>query len=193
MSVLAQTSGLMSAASFLEWSEQQGDDLRYELLDGLAYAMSPERVIHVRTKYAVMRQLESGIASSNIRCEAFIDGMAVQIEENTVFEPDVLVRCGPPLPDDAVLILDPVIVVEVASPSTQRVDALMKLSRYFRNAHIKHYLIVIPGTRTVLHHRRDEGEHIVTTIWTKGVLRLDPPGVVLNVEALFSPAVEGGD
>ena len=111
--------------------------------------------------------------------------MAVRVDEETVFEPDALVRCGEPLPGETVLILDPIIVVEVASPSTQRVDALHKLTRYFRNASIVHYLIVLPGSRSICHHRRGADERIETAILTSGVLALDPPGLSLEVETLF--------
>ncbi len=44
--------------------------------------------------------------------------MAVRVDDSNVFEPDASVRCGPRLVGDVTLILDPVIVVEVASPST---------------------------------------------------------------------------
>ena len=147
--------------------------------------MASERATHARVKYAVTRAFERAIEEARLPCEAFVDGMAVRVDDKTVFEPDALVRCGPPLPGETVLILDPIIVVEVASPSTQRVDAVTKLTRYFHNASIMHYVIVLPGPRSVCHHRRGAGDSIETTILTSGRLQLDPPGMSLEVAALF--------
>ena len=53
--------------------------------------------------------------------------MAVEIDEHTIYEPDALVRCGTPLPPDAIKLNDPVIVVEVLSPSTSARDPGAKL------------------------------------------------------------------
>lgn len=58
--------------------------------------------------------------------------------EVTTYEPDALVRCGPPLPDDAVTLTEPVIVVEVLSPSTRANDAGAKLEDYVRLPSLRH-------------------------------------------------------
>ena len=188
MNLVRQGDVTMTAEAFLAWSERQAGDARHELLDGHVHVMAAERAVHARTKLAVTRLLQEGIARAGLACEAFVDGMAVRVDDDTVFEPDALVRCGPPLSDAAVVVVDPIIVAEVASPSTQRVDALLKLTRYFRNASIMHYLIVLPSDRIVLHHRRGSGDSIETTIHAAGILRLDPPGVELDVEVLFPTA-----
>ncbi len=75
--------------------------------------------------------------------------MAVALDEATTYEPDALVRCGPPLPDDAVTLTDPVIVVEVLSPSTRASDAGTKLDDYVRLHSLRHYLIVKAENRSV--------------------------------------------
>ncbi len=188
MSLVHPGDTTMTADAFLAWSERQTGDARHELLDGHVHVMAAERAVHARTKLAMTRLLQAGIARAGLACEAFVDGMAVRVDDDTVFEPDALVRCGAPLPDDAVVIVDPIIVVEVASPSTQRVDALLKLTRYFRNVSIVHYLVVLPSERIVLHHRRGTGDGIETTIHAAGVLRLDPPGIDLDLAALFPTA-----
>ena len=100
-----------------------------------------------------------------------------------------MVRFGPPLPGDTLITVDPVIVVEVASPSTQRADALLKLTRYFRNVSIQHYLIVMPNQRSLLHHRRGDGGRIETTVHVAGHVRLDPPGLDLCLETRLLPSI----
>ena len=190
MTASRTTNAIMTVHAFLAWSERQGSP-RHELFDGQVIAMAAERAIHARTKNAVSRHFERAIFEAQLPCEAFVDGMALRVDESTIFEPDAMVRCGAPLPDNAVVVDDTIVVVEVASTSTQRVDALLKLTRYFRNPTIVHYLIVMPDARNVLHHRRGPGERIETTIHVTGRLRLDPPGFDLEVEALFAPSPAG--
>lgn len=113
---LRRTEDPMTAESFVSWNEAQPAGARHELLDGIIFAMGAERAAHARTKTRVYNRLERQIAERALPCEAFLDGMAVRVDEATVFEPDALVRCGAPIPGDTILIEDPIIVLEVASP-----------------------------------------------------------------------------
>ena len=77
--------------------------------------------------------------------------MSVRVNDRTVYEPDALVRCGPPLPGHAIEIVDPIIVVEVVSPSSREVDRGVKLASYFSLPSVRHYLIVDTDNRVVIH------------------------------------------
>ena len=79
-------------------------------------------------------------------------GMMVEVD--TDYQPDAVVNCGPPTPDDAIAAPNPVIVVEALSPGTRGVDTGAKLDGYFRVPSIIHYLIVLRVKRGVIHHRR---------------------------------------
>ena len=77
-------------------------------------------------------------------CYVASDGPTVRIAEHKAFVPDALVA---PLPEpalDSLEIPNPVIVVEVLSPSTARMDATTKLRGYFEVPSVQHYLIVDP-------------------------------------------------
>jgi Uma2 family endonuclease len=100
----------------------------------------------------------------------------------------VLVYCGPALAGDCLLIADPLIVVEVLSPSSRSRDTSWKLADSFRIPSLRHYLIVSMPTRTVIHHARDEGGVIRTQVVRDGPIRLDPPGLWL--EGIFPEARE---
>ena len=89
---------------------------RFELAGGQIVAMAPERTTHARVKGEVWAALRSAIAARGLACEAFVDGVAVRVDDHTVYVPDVFVRCGPRTPGDAMEVDDPVIVVEVVSP-----------------------------------------------------------------------------
>ena len=177
----------MSADEFLDWAMAQPEGARYELVAGEVVAMPPERAVQGRTKLAAFDALRAAVAEAGLSCEAFIDGMAVRVDDGTVYEPDVLLRCGPPVPDDCVEIRDPVIVVEVLSPSSTSRDTGGKLDDYFRIPAVRHYLIVKTANRTVIHHRRDAAGEVQTRILREGTLALEPPGLAVDVAFLFPP------
>ncbi len=179
-----------TVAEFLKWA--QGRPGRYELHDGHVVAMTPQRAIHARTKHRVARALEDAVEAAGLPCEVYPDGMTVRIDRSTAFEPDALLRCGEPLHADAITVEDPLLVVEVVSPSNEASDTGHKLAGYFRVPGLRHYLIVDPLGRVVIHHERTEGEEIRTRILTKGILRLAPPGIEVELEELFpKPCREG--
>jgi len=115
-----------------------------------------------------------------LECEVFVVGLSVRVNAETVYEPDVLLRCGARLGDDVVEISDPTVVIEVSSASTQSTDAAGKLADYFQLASVRHYLIVHGKQRTIIHHERGGIGEIATRIIREGGVRLDPPGVVLE-------------
>ena len=79
---------------------------------------------------------------------------AVRIDDDTDYEPDALVNCGPPVDPDAIAAPNPVVVVEVLSPSTRAIDTGERLVDYFRVPSIQHFLVVHVRRREVAHHRR---------------------------------------
>ena len=174
----------MTADEFLAWAAQQPEGSRHELVAGEVVAMAPERAIHGRLKGQAYKALDQAVRAAALPCEAFPDGMAVRVDANTVYEPDVLVRCGPLLDDNAIEVADPLIVVEVISPSSHKRDAGGKLEGYFRLPSVRHYLIVMTETKSIIHHCRDDAGTIMTRIIRDGTIRLDPPGIELT--KLFS-------
>jgi Uma2 family endonuclease len=185
---------LMTVEEFLPWAE--GKEGRWELHDGVPVMissaepvmMSPERAAHIRTKFRAAKALDGAVTAAGLPCEVFTDGMAIRIDARTTYEPDASVACGFPVPPDAIEIDNPVIVVEVLSPSTAAIDHGRKLSGYFSLASVQHYLILDPERRVVIHHKRASGDAIETRVLTDGAARLDPPGFEVAVEALFPPA-----
>ncbi|WP_149538417.1 Uma2 family endonuclease [Siccirubricoccus phaeus] len=178
---------MMTAEEFLAWAEEH--EVRAELAGGRVIAMAPERYIHARTKGLVFRALDDAIRAAGLACEALVDGMAVRVDAGTVYEPDAMVRCGAPLPPDLLVAPDPLILVEVVSPSSSRIDSTEKLGDYFRLPSVRHYLVVVTKARLVVHHSRGAAGGIATRLLSQGELILDPPGLTLPV-ADFFPAAE---
>ena len=175
----------MNVPQFLAWAESQ-ERGRYELVRGEIVAMAPERVDHVRAKRRAANALETAIERAGVACEAFVDGLAVVIDDETSYEPDALVNCGDPVSDHSTVAPHPVIAVEVLSPSTGNLDKTVKLADYFRVPGLAHYLIIDLGRRRVLHYRRQPDGAIMVAIVTDGEVACDPPGIAIDVASLFA-------
>ena len=149
--------------------------------------MAPERAAHALTKYAAQKTLEAGIKRAGLPCRMFPDGMTVRITARNAYEPDALVACPSP-PLDAIEIPNPVIVVEVLSPSTAAGDHGVKLDGYFSLPSVEHYLILDADRRVMIHHKRGEGGAIETRVLREGLVRLEPPGFDAEVAGFIAEA-----
>lgn len=174
----------MTVDAFLAWAPED-DGRRYELVAGAPVAMAPERVIHTRIKTAVVVALHRAIGAAGLDCEVLADGATLRVADDTAYQPDALVRCGPPQPDADIETTDPIVIVEVVSPSTETRDTHAKLDGYFRLASVAHCLVVVPEGRRVVHYRRRARAEPEATVLCAGDLILTPPGLTVPVEALF--------
>ena len=169
---------------FLLWTE--GREGKWELHDGAPVAMSPERLRHSVTKGEVFVTLRAAVRDSGAKCRVFPDGVTVRVRANRAFVPDALIVCPPPPLEDRQTISNPLVVVEVLSPSTLAFDHGIKLEGYFSLPSLAHYLILDPDRRVVIHHARGRGDVIETRILHEGLLRLDPPGIEVAIADFFA-------
>ena len=153
---------------------------------GRSWRRRPERGAHLRMKLAAVLALKRAVAAAGVDCQALPNGATVEVGESD-FEPDAAVNCGERMDDDAVVLPNPVVVVEVLSPGTSTYNFTRKLAGYLTVPSIQHYLIVHPVKRQVVHYRRT-GEAFETTIRGSGPIALDPPGITITVEELYEEA-----
>jgi Uma2 family endonuclease len=143
----------MTVSEFLAWAQVR-DKGRHELFRGRVIKMMASQCAeHATVKFRVTNALDAAIRSAGLRCEAFVGGLAVAIDDTTGYVPDALVNCGDSIPGDSMTAPNPVIVVEVLSPSTEGLDKAGKLADYFRVPSIAHYLIIDLTRDHVIHHR----------------------------------------
>lgn len=173
-----------TADEFIAWALDQASG-RFELDNGAVVTMAPERVDHTRAKRNATIALHTAIGARDLPCEVLPDGASVRVNERTVYEPDALVRCGPLAPGGAMEVSEPVIVIEVVSPSSRGIDTGVKLAAYFSLPSVRHYLIVDTDKHVVIHHHRDGKGDIGVQIFGDGQLALDPPGLTINIRDLF--------
>jgi Uma2 family endonuclease len=182
----------MKVPEYLVWAEAQPRG-RYELVDGEVVAMAPERLRHNLVKLAVARALEDAVRAAGLPCTVFTDGATVVINDDTAREPDASVQCGGKVDLDSMILEAPLIVVEVASPTSEDHDLQRKLVEYFSVPSIHHYLIVLPETRVLVHHQRSVGTDIITRIAHAGEIALNPLGMIVSVAAMIGPSSSGGE
>jgi Uma2 family endonuclease len=177
--------GPMTREEFHRWAEAQPQG-RFELEAGEVVAMAPERASHADAKGAAYVALRAAVARAGVPCKAYVDGLAVDVDHRTSYEPDALVDCGGPMEGDPIAAPNPVVVVEVTSPSNSRVDLDAKFQGYFRVPSIMHYLIVHLRNRVVVYHARRPDGRIESAILAGGPIVMNPPGITITVEELFA-------
>jgi Uma2 family endonuclease len=175
----------MTVPEFLAWAETQ-EKPRYELIDGQPVAMAPERSEHVEAKLSAAVALRAAIDRSGVACQAFVEGLTVEIDQSTGYVPDALVNCGEPVPRGSMTAPNPVIVVEVLSPSTRGIDTTVKLAGYFRVPSLKHYLVVDLERQHVVHYRKQTDGTVTVAVMTEGEFTLDPPGISIATASFLA-------
>jgi Uma2 family endonuclease len=176
----------LNVDQFLAWAVQQ-EQGKYELIDGVVVMQQSQQWGHAKVKLAVTIALLEAIRKARVPCYAAVDGPTVRIAERVAFVPDALVAPLPEPQRDSLEIPNPVIVVEVLSPTTARVDATTKLRGYFDLPSVRHYLIVDPDGGSITHHKRAAAGKLETRVVSEGDLLLDPPGISLALGDVFPP------
>ena len=182
----------MTIDEFLRWSQRQ-ETGRYELEDGRIVTMPSETSAHVGAKHLVHAALVAAISRAGLGCYCWQNGMSVRIAPDRCFEPDIFVAGLPHPPGNSLEIADPIVVVEILSPSTARRDLTTKVVGYARVPSIMHYVVVDPVERVVLHYRRQGDALQPPEFPTEGSLRLDPPGLVVEIADMVGPEPAAAD
>lgn len=126
----------MSLAEFLAWEEAQPE--RHERIGGAVQAMVGGTLRHNRITLNVAGGIMSRLRPG---CQVFANDVKVVTPAEDVMYPDVLVACGDP--DDMRTLLEtPVLVVEVLSPSTARLDDTRKRWAYATIPSLRHNLLI---------------------------------------------------
>ena len=145
---------------YLQWS----DDVRYELIDGVAYLKETPSLDHQEIVGGIYYQLANSLQAKS--CRVFISPLDVrfpktgEVDEqvDTVLQPDVLVVCDPAKLDRRGVRGAPDLVVEVLSPGTSSHDHVRK-RRVYERAGVAEYWLVHPIDRMVTVYRLAGGEY----------------------------------
>lgn len=134
-------------ADYCTWD----DDERWELIDGVAYAMSPAPTWkHQGISRNLIGQLYAFLDGKS--CKVFAAPFDVRLnaetDDDTVVQPDIVIICDHSKLGGTGCAGAPDMVVEILSPSTASKDMLLKYNKYL-NAGVREYWIVDPDTQVV--------------------------------------------
>jgi Uma2 family endonuclease len=137
---------------------ERGAEFKSEYLDGEIFAMSGATMVHNRIVRNVLTELDRQLADKP--CEPFGSDMRVGVTaRGPYFYPDVLVVCGEPQLRDGVkdCLMNPTVIVEVLSPSTESYDRVQKFSNYQQIATFTDYLLIAQDEPRIEHYCRQSG------------------------------------
>ena len=148
----------MSVEEFLDFAESSED--RYEYIDGEPHKMTGGKLNHFQIIANIMFQFRLLLAETD--CRTLPNGMLVSVGEASLVSPDVIVVCGEPETEaDTRILLNPILVVEVTSPSSMERDRVVKREYYGDVPSIQAYLVVDQERAVVeLYRRGDTGWYI---------------------------------
>ncbi len=172
-------------------SLEQSSNVRHEFVGGFAYAMAGGEPEHARLALAVGAELRRLLRGGP--CRAFSSDLKVRVPATgNAYYADATVVCGSLTRDavDPVAVINPTLIVEVLSPSTERFDRGDKFADYQLFESLRHYLMVSVGRRRIEHYRRNPDDTWTLTVVTAGeALALPEFGGRLAVDDVY----EGDD
>jgi len=135
-------------------------DVRREYIYGEVYAMAGSSDRHNRISFNIAKKIDDKLNFGS-DCQVFMTDMKLQADEKTFYYPDIFVACDNP---DSYFRREPILIVEVLSPSTESIDRREKLKVYRQIQTLQEYIIVAQDKKQVEIHRRTNGE------WIKEIL-----------------------
>ncbi len=131
-------------------------EFKSEFFDGDMFAMSGGSMQHARLQKNITGELYDALRGGE--CEPFGSDFRVRVSSRMYTYPDISVVCGKPLLADGRqdILLNPVVIVEVLSPSTENYDRGLKLQRYRTIATLQDYILVDQSQIRIEQYTRQE-------------------------------------
>lgn len=173
-------------ADYKAWELKPGE--RFELIYGVAYAMSAPNTSHQRILVTLTGEFYTFLKGKT--CEVFAAPFDVRLfyeedeSDDTVVQPDVVVVCDPKKLGEEGCRGAPDLVVEILSPSNTAIEMERKLSLY-REAQVKEYWIVDPKNKNINVYHLQDGEYILKAKNKEIIRSLVLSGLELPLSAVF--------
>jgi Uma2 family endonuclease len=179
--------------TFAEYlSFEASSNVKHEYLDGEIYAMAGGTPEHGALATAVSSLLFAQLRGG--RCRVLNSDVRVRVPATGLTTyPDLTVVCGPWERDseDDLAVVNPTLIVEVLSRSSEEYDRGEKFDHYCKLASLRQYVLVAQEERKVEVRTRDlAGAWSTETIGEGGVATLDSIGARLDVRELYEAAAE---
>lgn len=179
--------------TFAEYlAQEQASDTKHELVNGEIFAMAGGTIEHGRLASKVTAAI--GAQLRGRRCEAYSSDVRVRVlATGLATYPDLSVVCGKlePDPKDPDTIINPIVLIEVLSDSTEAYDRGEKFAHYRRIPSLQEYVLVSQhGPRIEVFRRNEDGRS-----WTLHIaepsesLTIASIGCELSVDDVYTSAL----
>ncbi len=160
-------------------------EFKSEYFDGDIFAMSGGTFAHATLAARMATELNNALQGKGCRVAA--SGARVRASLTTFVYPDVSVVCGKPLLEHGDILLNPVVIVEVLSDSTERYDRGLKFARYRRIESLEEYVLVAQTEpRVEVFRRQADGSW---SLWeyegAEAAARLQSLGIAIPLARLY--------
>lgn len=175
----------LTYAAYLEL--ERATDLRHELVDGEAYAMAGGTPRHSKIKANSLFQLMAALGDGP--CQAYDADLKIRVRAaDLATYPDASVICGDLErdEDDPNAIVNPTLLLEVLSPSTEAWDRGGKFQRLQALPSLQTYVLVSAGDpRVEVFERQPDDTWVYRSYGPADTVDLPRVGVQLPVGALY--------
>lgn len=173
----------MNVEEFLRWED--GTDTRYELVGGFPLAMAPPAEAHRILAMRLAAWIDGGLAGRR-PCNAQVEAGIIRPDRaDSYFVADIAVTCSPH-ERGRQAIKEPILIVEILSPSTERHDRLTKVPAYRSIDSVEEILLIDAESEYAEILRREGGQWI--TILVRGpdaVIRLASVDLAVGMADLY--------
>ncbi len=168
---------------------EETSEVKHDYLDGEVFAMTGGTLEHSLLSLAFASVLRTALAGR--RCRVFESNARIRrLDTNFSCYPDASVVCGKveSAGDDEQSLLNPVLIVEVLSASTESYDRGEKSRQYRGMPSVKEFVFVSQHQRFVEVFRRNPAGRFELFEWTEGDVELLSVDVRISLQALYADA-----
>ncbi len=156
---------------------ERKSEIRSEYINGRMIAMSGASWRHSIVGGNLFRELSSQLRGR--ACEAHTNDLRVKVSPTGMYTyPDIVALCGKAELEDEHLdtLLNPAVIIEVLSDSTEAYDRGEKFAHYRRIDSLREYVLVSQNKIRIEHYRRDADRWILSEV--------SGPDAVLHLESI---------
>jgi Uma2 family endonuclease len=171
---------------------ERNSEARHEYFRGVAYAMAGAKISYKAIKSNT--EVRIGMQLLESVCRIYSSDQKVRTSGGLYAYPDILSVCGKGelYQDNLEVIINPLVLIEILSPSTAAYDRGLKFEQYKTISSLKEYLLIAQDRRFVEHYTRQANGG-----WTKieyldagSIIQLVSVGCTLRVGDIYR-SVEG--
>ncbi len=189
MQLKADSNKKLSYADCLIWPE----DKRCELIDGVAYDMSPApSPLHQQVSWEVSGQIRNCLKGNTRRGFSapvdvtFPERVTIDEDIYDMVEPDIVVVCDADKIGEKRIHGAPDFIIEIVSPSSASRDYILKARLYEKNG-VPEYWIIDPVNRIIHKYLLNEkGAYVISAHEGKGTLEVSTlKGLAIDFDLVF--------